>query len=87
MHLHVILYTVLQLYKSQQVLSESFKNKYAKEMTQRDQRQYAEIILGEDVKNIVRRSKTVEKDSCVVRRKKKEERLSIKIIYSSVNIK
>lgn len=56
-------------------------------MTQRDQRQYAEIILGEDVKNIVRKSKTVEKESCVMRRGKKEERLSIKIIYSSVNIK
>jgi len=40
-------------------------------MKQRDQRQYAEIILGEDVKNIVRRSKTVEKESCVVRRKVK----------------
>jgi hypothetical protein len=56
-------------------------------MTERDQRQYAEIILGEDVKNIARESKTVEKESRVVRREKKEERLSIKIIYSSVNIK
>jgi hypothetical protein len=56
-------------------------------MTQRDQRQYAEIILGEDVKNIARQIKTVEKESCVVRREKKEERLSIKIIYSGVNIK
>jgi len=56
-------------------------------MTERDQRQYAEIILGEDVKNIAKKSNTVEKESCVVRREKKEERLSIKIIYSSVNIK
>jgi len=56
-------------------------------MTQRHQRQYTEIILGEDVKNTLRRSKTIEKESRVVKRKKKEERLSIKIIYCSVNIK
>jgi len=43
--------------------------------------------LGDDVKNIVRKSKMVEMESRVVRREKKEERLSIKIIYSGVNIK
>jgi len=31
-------------------------------MTQTDQRQYAEIILWEDLKNTVRRSKTVGKE-------------------------
>jgi hypothetical protein len=37
-------------------------------MTQRDQRQYAEIILGDDIKNIVRKSKMVENESRVMRR-------------------
>jgi hypothetical protein len=39
-------------------------------MTKRDKRQYAEITLGEDVRDIQRKSKPVEKESCALQKEK-----------------